>query len=220
MLYSRWRGHRIDVVDDGVSTVGHVIGSIGIPLTEVSSIDVGGVEVDPRWRPVPGAVVSLVPRGRPQTTPTSPPRFVLDVHLGVLARRMRLLGIDTAWYNDVTDDALIELAQQQQRVVLTRDRALLLRRAARDGAYVKGNDPATQLDDVIDRFAPPLAPWTRCLACNGLLEPVAKSAVLDQLRPGTRRHYDTFARCVSCGRIYWDGAHHAPLERIVSRYTS
>lgn len=220
LLYSRRRHDRISIVDDGVSTIGHVIGSLGIPLTEIGAIQVEGADVGPRWRPVPSAVVSLTPRRRPQGAPTYPPRFVLDVHLGTLTRRLRLLGIDSAWRNDMTDDELIGLAHRERRVILTRDRGLLLRRAARDGAYVRGNDPDDQLDDVLDRFAPPLTPWTRCPACNGLLAPVAKADIIERLQPGTQRNYDAFAQCSSCGRAYWDGAHHARLQRIVDHYAT
>ena len=76
-----------------------------------------------------------------------------------------------------------------------------------------------QLADVLDRFAPQLSPWTRCLACNALLQPVDKANVCDRITPGTRRHYDRFVRCSGCGRIYWNGAHHARLQRIVDRST-
>ena len=62
-----------------------------------------------------------------------------------------------------------------------------------------------QLADVLDRFAPPLAPFTRCAACNGELEQVSKQDVADELQPGTRRCYDEYARCWACRRVYWHG---------------
>jgi uncharacterized protein with PIN domain len=220
LLYSRRRTSPITVVDDCVSTIGHVIGSVGIPLTEVGELTANGTPVSASWRPTPGAVVTLLERARPQAAPTEPPRFILDVHLGTLARRMRLLGIDAQWRNAATDDELIVLAARERRVILTRDRGLLLRRAARDGAYVRGDDPESQLEDVLDRFAPPLAPWSRCLTCNGLLEPAAKSDVIDKLQPGTRRTYESFARCAGCGRVYWEGAHHPRLTEIVAKATA
>jgi len=217
LMFSRRRSDRVTVPDDGVSTIGHLIGSLGIPLTEIGDIRVGDTIVDPSWRPTPNSAVSLAPRRRPQAAPTDPPRFLLDVHLGVLARRLRLLGIDAAWSNDATDDELIAHAAAARRVILTRDHGLLLRRAAHDGAYVRGNRPADQLADVLDRFAPPLAPWTRCPACNTLLELVAKSAVLGRIQPGTQRNYDTFAHCPGCERVFWQGAHYDHLQRIVSQ---
>ena len=143
-------------------------------------------------------------------------RFLLDVHLGALARRLRLVGLDTAYRNDLGDEELVERANAERRVLLTRDRGLLRRRALRQGAYVHGDRPDDQLCDVLGRFAPPLAPWTRCTACNGLLAPVDRAEVEDLLRPGTRRTYDTFARCTVCGRPYWKGAHHRRLEAVVA----
>jgi len=72
---------------------------------------------------------------------------------------------------------------------------------------------------VLSRFAPPLAPWTRCTACNGLLVPAAKADVAPQLEPGTRRTYDSFSRCGSCGRVYWRGAHGRRLQAKVDAAT-
>ena len=77
-----------------------------------------------------------------------------------------------------------------------------------------GARPDEQLADVLDRFAPPLAPWTRCPACNGPLSPAPKAAIDPVLQPGTRRTYWTFARCADCTQVYWRGAHSKHLEQI------
>jgi uncharacterized protein with PIN domain len=144
------------------------------------------------------------------------PRFVLDVHLGTLARRMRLLGIDTAYRNDATDTDLVAKANTERRVLLTQDRGLLRRRALLAGAYVRGARPDDQLADVLERFDPPLAPWSRCPTCNGRLRPVPKREVQHLLEPGTRRTYAEFSRCQACGRPYWRGAHAQRLNAIIT----
>ncbi len=213
LLYARRRHGSIELTLDGVSTLGHLLGSVGLPLTEVGDLRVDGERVEASWIPLAGTAVEVTARRRPQ----SGSRFLLDVHLGTLARRMRLLGIDTAWSNDASDGDLLARAAAEQRVLLTRDRGLLLRRAARDAAYVRGNRPDEQLDDVIERFAPALMPWSRCLSCNGRLAPVDKATVLERLQPGTRRTYDIFARCTACGSLYWRGAHASRLEQVVDR---
>jgi uncharacterized protein with PIN domain len=100
-------------------------------------------------------------------------------------------------------------------VLLTQDRGLLRRRRLWLGAYVRGARPDDQLRDILDRFAPPLAPWTRCTACNGLLAPASKADVEPVLQPGTRRTYQAFSRCPACGRVYWRGAHSTRLDQIV-----
>ncbi len=223
LMYLKRRGGRVTVANDGTSTIGHHIGALGIPLTEIGSVLVDGIEVGTAWCPGPGSVVSLEPRARPQQSPTDPPRFLLDIHLGGLARRLRLLGVDTAGSNDAADnedDHLVARARQEDRVLLTRDRGILLRRSLAHGAYVRGSRPDEQLTDILDRFAPPLAPFTRCPACNGVLHPVAKRDIADRLQPGTRRTYQDFQRCPDCGAIYWAGAHAERLRRIVARHTA
>jgi uncharacterized protein len=203
----------VDVALDGTSSLGHVVESLGIPLTEVGRLLVCGESAAPVYRPCAGDVVTVEAVRRPQHLTSA--RFVLDVHLGTLARRLRLVGLDAAYVNDADDDALIEQANADGRVLLTQDRGLLRRRALWLGAYVRGARPDDQFQDVLDRFKPPLAPWTRCPACNGPLFPVAKTAVAFVLPPGTRRTYQTFSGCRSCGRVYWHGAHSKRLEQII-----
>lgn len=199
---------------DGASSLGHVVQSLGVPLTEVAGLCADGVPVPGSYRPPAGTHIALAPVARPQPMPPgalSPPRFVLDVHLGALARRMRLLGVDTAYRNDAHDPELVRQANEERRVLLTQDRGLLRRRALWLGAYVRGSRPDDQIGDVLGRFEMPLAPWTRCPACNGNLVSVAKEEIAGQLPLGTRRTYDTFTRCAGCGRLYWPGAHHPTL---------
>ncbi|MGH3310272.1 MAG: Mut7-C RNAse domain-containing protein [Streptomyces sp.] len=210
------RADALHVPHDETSTLGHVIQSLGVPLTEVGELVVDGHRAAPSYRPRDGESAHVPAVQRPQLLPSSePPHFVLDVHLGALARRLRLVGLDTAYGNDMSDDALLRQANAERGVLLTQDRGLLQRGSLWLGAYVRGAHPDAQLLDVLDRFAPSLSPWTRCLACNGALSPVAKSDIATLLRPGTRRTYDTFMRCDSCARLYWRGAHSAKLEATV-----
>jgi uncharacterized protein len=199
---------------DGTSTLGHHVESIGVPLTEVGPMIAGGRGVSPSHLLVSGDVVEVHPMPRPQPLPEEP-RFLLDVHLGTLSRRLRLLGIDTAYHNDMDDPALVAQANEEHRVLLTQDRGLLRRRALWLGAYVRGSRPADQLRDLLERFRPPLRPWTRCTACNGVLVPVTKREVEPLLEAGTKRSYDAYGQCRDCGQVYWHGAHSDSLEEIV-----
>ncbi|MGW6908321.1 Mut7-C RNAse domain-containing protein [Streptomyces sp. NPDC054940] len=206
------------VAADGVSTLGHVVESLGVPLTEVGTLVVGGRSVPVSHIPASGESVAVRPVERPQRVPGAPLRFLLDVHLGTLARRMRLLGVDTAYEStDIGDPALAARSAAEQRVMLSRDRGLLRRRELWAGAYVYSTRPEDQLRDILERFRPELRPWTRCTACNGLLKQATKEEVAEQLEGGTRRSYDVFAQCTQCGRAYWKGAHHEQLVAIVER---
>lgn len=214
-LPPRRRHAQFAVRYDGPASLGHVVQSLGIPLTEVGAATIDGVRTDPSVSPRPGAVIELEPPPRPQKLPRCA-GFLLDVGLGTLARRLRLLGVDTAYGNDADDAHLVERAGNERRILLTQDRGLLMRRALWAGAYVRGQGADAQLADVLGRFAPPLAPWTRCSACNGELVGVPKDEVVDQLEPGTRLRYEDFARCLSCGRVYWHGAHGRRLDAVVA----
>lgn len=206
------------VITDGASTLGHVVESLGVPLTEVGTLTVDGTPVPRGHIPGAGEHVDVATVPRPQAVEGAPLRFLLDVHLGTLARRMRLLGIDTAYESrDIGDPALATRSATERRVLLSRDRGLLRRREPWAGAFVYSDQPDEQLRDVLGRFAPRLTPWTRCTACNGLLVDATKQDVAGQLEGGTRSTYDVFAQCGDCARVYWRGAHHDRLETIVTQ---
>jgi uncharacterized protein len=216
-LRPRDRDGLVTVACDGVSSLGHVVESLGVPLTEVGSLTVNGRPCGPGWRPRGGDILAVGAVARPQRLDCA--SFVLDVHLGTVARRLRLVGVDAAYANDADDDALVAQANAEHRVLLTQDRGLLRRRKLWLGAYVRGARPDEQFQDVLTRFDPPLAPWSRCPACNGLLAPVAKADVEPCLQPGTRRSYREFSCCRCCGHVYWRGAHSPRLEAIVTAAT-
>jgi len=203
------------VQTDGASSLGHVVESLGVPLTEVGALVVDGRPVRASHVPADGEQIEVRAFTSAQRV-EGPLRFLLDIHLGTLARRLRLLGIDAAYETpDIGDAALAARSAAEHRVMLSRDRGLLHRRELFAGAYVYSTKPSEQLDEVLARFEPELAPWTRCTACNGELRPVTKDEMRDRLESGTVQTYDTFAECGSCGQAYWRGAHSASLDAIV-----
>ena len=210
----------------GRVSVKDVIESLGVPHTEVDLILVNGFSVDFSAIVQPGDRISVYPvfeafdispleRLRPQ--PLRLPRFVLDVHLGRLATILRLLGFDVIYKNDRTDDELVRLSAGKQRILLTQDRGLLKRRLVTRGYCVRASDPKEQASEVVRRFDlfHVAVPFSRCLRCNGLLEPVDKLKIMDQLPQYVREHFDSFTRCAGCVRIYWPGSHRNSMERFV-----
>ena len=154
-------------------------------------------------------------------TPPEPRRFVLDVHLGTLARRLRLLGFDS-WYATDADDALLaEVAVSEQRILLTRDRGLLMRRVIVHGYCPRSDDPEEQAREVSDRYdlAERARPLSRCVRCNGGLVAVERAEVLHLLPPRTRRAFDRFAQCLDCHQVYWPGSHVDAVEDFVNGIT-
>jgi uncharacterized protein len=201
-------------------TVAHLLQILGVPPTEVGAATIDGRRVGHAALRTThignSSALEVEARERPQ--PNSG-RFLLDVHLGTLARRMRLLGIDSAYEPDGDDSALAIRSATEQRELLTRDRGLLFRRAVHDGALLRSDDVDAQLNEVLSRFAPRLAPWTRCLLCGAPLAGVPAADVAAGLKPGTLRTYRSFSRCTGCGQVYWRGAHGRRLESLVRRAT-
>lgn len=212
---------------DGRQSVKHLIEALGVPHTEVALILANGQAIDFAYLVQAGNRISVYPPfttlalspAVPLRPPLVPPhRFIADNHLGKLARYLRLLGLDTLYLNHEAGDAVLaDIAHEEGRILLTRDRGLLKRGKVVYGYCLRTTDPAGQLAAVLHRFQlrGELAPWTRCLRCNGLLEAVAKEVVRPRLAPKTRRYFDAFHICQACQQIYWQGSHYARLEALV-----
>ncbi|WP_135452753.1 Mut7-C RNAse domain-containing protein [Mycobacterium sp. DL99] len=209
-------------------TVKDVLEAMGIPHTEIDLILVNGEPVGFEHRPVVGDRIAVYPMfealeigatARLRPVPLRDPRFVIDVNLGRLARLLRLLGLDVWWSNDADDQSLADISVEQQRILLTRDRGLLKRRAITHGLFVHSQLPEQQTLEVLRRLdlRRRVAPFTRCVRCNGKLAAVPKEAVMERLEPLTRRYYDEFSHCPDCGQIYWPGTHFARLNKLVDR---
>ena len=150
-------------------------------------------------------------------TGQSPIRFINDNHLGKLSIYLRVLGFDVLYQNDFQDELLARISNDESRILLTRDRGLLMRRNVKLGYCVRARDPRKQLDEVIKRFEliDEIRPFKRCLQCNSLLEPIDKKAVIQRLQPLTKKYYDEFHICPACDQLYWKGSHYEHMENFI-----
>lgn len=207
-------------------SVKDLIESSGVPHTEVDLVLVNGEAVPFSRRIADGDRVSVYPvfesfdiEGvtRVRSVPLRTTRFVLDVHLGRLARYLRLVGFDTDYRPDRDDAELVRKSVAEGRILLTRDVGLLKHGALTHGYFVRSTDPRDQLLEVVRRLhlAGAIEPYRRCMACNDLIEEVPKAAIQDRLPEGVRREQDLFWRCAGCGRLYWRGSHFRHLEELV-----
>jgi uncharacterized protein with PIN domain len=205
-------------------TTKHLIESLGVPHPEVDLILVNGEPQDFSYIVQDQDVVSVFPifesfdissENKLRTKPLREPKFVLDGHLGRLAAYMRLLGFDTLYRNDFDDEEIAQIAYEQDRICLTRDRGLLKRNLVKRGYCLRSLDSRQQVREVLHRFdlLSLVKPFLRCAHCNGLLEYVDKDEIIDQLEPKTKRYFNEFKRCAECGQVYWKGSHY---DRIVN----
>jgi uncharacterized protein with PIN domain len=210
----------------GTPAVKDAIEALGVPHTEIDLILVDGRSVDFTYPlqdddrvsvyPVFEAM-DITPLIRLRPAPLREVRFILDTHLGRLAGYLRMLGFDTLYSTDCDDDALAQIASQEKRILLTKDRGLLKRNIVTHGYCVRSTYPREKLIEVLRRFdlLGRVQPFARCIRCNGLLEEVAKFAVQDQLPPKVKEGYDEFRRCQSCKQVYWKGTHYDHMQQFL-----
>jgi uncharacterized protein with PIN domain len=200
-------------------SVKDLIESFGVPHTEVELIIVDGESVDFSRTVRDGDRVAVypmfealdvTPELRLRDHPLREPRFVLDVHLGRLAVYLRMLGFDTAYRNCATDAELAETSARERRILLTRDRGLLMRSAVTHGYWLRETASRRQALEVVRRFdlARWLAPFTRCLACNSRLRSAPLEEIAGRLPPGIAERHQDFRDCPGCRRVYWQGSHY------------
>jgi uncharacterized protein with PIN domain len=196
-------------------TIKHLIESLGVPHTEVGRILINGHPAEFSCCLQDGDGVTVYPADSPLA---GEPSFVLDNHLGQLATYLRMLGFDALYRNDYQDDELAHVAIQEGRILLTRDRRLLMRKVITLGYCPHQSDPRQQAVEVLRRFNlfGQVRPFQRCLRCNAPLQPVSKQDVLDRLEPLTKQYYNEFHLCPSCNQVYWKGSHFERMQQMIA----
>lgn len=165
-------------------------------------------------RPLYRRVGTVMDNAVDQLPAAAGPRFICDVHLGTLARRLRLLGFDTVYRNDLEDDEIVRIAGKERRIVLTRDGGILNRRGG-EGYRPDSIFPDEQVREVVSAFGlkERISPFSRCIACNGDIAPVDRESVMALVPPRSGRFMKRFWQCRGCGKIYWQGSHYEKMLR-------
>jgi uncharacterized protein with PIN domain len=200
----------------GRQSVKHLAESLGVPHPEIGRVQVNGREETLNVITQDHDHVEIHPI---PDSYAGEPRFVLDNHLGRLTAYLRMLGFDCLYWNDAEDAQLAESAKQEGRILLTRDRRLLMRKSVTEGYCLRSLDSFEQLTEVLRRFdlVRRVLPFHRCLRCNHLLEPISKEKVVDRLEPLTKKYFDEFHICPACGQIYWKGSHFEKMQKLVDQ---
>jgi hypothetical protein len=211
----------------GSPSVKDTIQAIGVPHTAIDLILVSGRSVDFSHRLRGGERVAVYPvferldispviRLRPR--PLRCTRFILDVHLGKLARYLRMLGFDTVYDPGWDNSTLIDLSLRQERIILTRGLGILKQSRVTHGYWLRHREPRQQLREVLlalDQFRQ-LQPFARCLDCNGRIDPVDKTVIRGLIDPNIFQRFRELRDCQDCRKIYWRGSHYEPMLQWVS----
>ncbi len=210
------------------ASVKDVIESFGVPHTEVDLILVDGESKNFSYIINDGDDISVYPifesidisnlqKLRPD--PLREPKFILDVHLGTLAKYLRMLGFDTIYRNDFSDAEIVKISLKEKRAILTRDVGILKRSEVTRGYWVRNTDPFKQVEEIVKRFdlKNQIKEFTRCIECNTILEMIEKEKIIDRLPLKVKATQNNFLYCKNCDKIYWRGSHYESMKGLIEK---
>lgn len=211
-------------------TLGEAIESLRIPVSEVDLALVNGQPVPMSQRLHENDYVSVFPTFESldiselkggHTPALRITRFVLDAHLGKLAKYLRMLGFDTSYRNDFDDEEIIELAAREKRIILTRDKLLLRSKRVTHGYYIRSTDKHEQLREVVRKFDlfSQFRSFTRCMTCNTELVLKKKEEIMHLVQAEILDLYSEFFFCPACRKVFWKGSHFKRMESFIRDLT-
>ena len=205
-----------------------VIESFGVPHAEIDLILVNGKSVGFSYIINDGDDISVYPvfesfdisdvqHLRPK--PLRNPKFICDVHLGKLARYLRMLGFDVLYKNSFEDEEITTISLKERRAILTRDLGILKRSEITHGYFLRSDIVETQTEEVVKRFdlQKLIKEFTRCLDCNNQLIQVSKEKIINTLPEKVAEFQKEFHKCPECGKLYWRGTHHQKMLTFVQK---
>ncbi|NLE02837.1 MAG: twitching motility protein PilT [Fibrobacter sp.] len=225
-LSSKLRKVPLIVSFDSSASIKDIIESCGVPHPEVDSIAVNNCPVDFAFHPGDNDRIDVYPFSFSSNLPYNlhlqpalpqPLSFILDVHLGKLARFLRMMGFDSIYSNNFEDKEIVSIASEKKRIVLTRDIGILKYRLVTWGYWVRSTKPFNQYIELVNRYnlCSQAKPFSICINCNGVLIPAEKEILIDRLEPNTKRYYSVFKQCISCGNVYWEGSHMEKMKSVI-----
>ena len=139
-------------------------------------------------------------------------KFLVDQMLGTLAKWLRFFGIDTYYATQtIQDDELLHIAKKEHRILVTRDKELILRAQKRDIQVIPvfTRDLDEQLKKVVTQTTVDSTQiLSRCSLCNTKLISIDKEKIKDKVPENVYQTNETFWICPTCHKIYWRGSHY------------
>jgi len=212
-------------------TLGEALESLRIPWSEVDLVLVNGRAEDLSARLYEHDFVSVFPTfetldiGELKSVRAQAPlrvtRFILDAHLGKLAKYLRMLGFDSLYRNDYGDEEIIEISLREKRIILTRDKLLLRSRRVTHGYYIRSVEKHNQLRELVQKFDlySQFKSFTRCMTCNAELVSKNREDIKQLIPPDILQCYDEFFFCPACRKVYWKGSHFKRMESFIRDLT-
>ncbi|MFH1101439.1 MAG: Mut7-C RNAse domain-containing protein [Methanobacteriota archaeon] len=150
-------------------------------------------------------------------------KLLCDQMLGTLALWLRVLGYDTYFTNkEITDDELLQIALDEQRTLISRDKRLIQRARKQNIALIELS--TTDLDEQLHLILPHLEIkedklFSRCTLCNTRLILIEKKKIRNMVPERVFEQQDTFWFCDQCKKPYWKGTHYENMVKKIEYIT-
>lgn len=150
-------------------------------------------------------------------------RFMADQNVGKLGRWLRLLGYDTVIFKGEDDGAMVKSALSEGRILLTKDTQIARRKIAASGRlkmiFIEQDEPMEQVIAVAEKLGlTEEGSFSRCLECNGPLEPRPREEMKDRVPPYVFKTQEYYMECPLCHRIYWRGTHWKAMQTRLEKW--
>ncbi|NGP87232.1 Mut7-C RNAse domain-containing protein [Fodinibius halophilus] len=206
----------------GTPAVKDLIEAQGIPHTAIFGLKINGERKSLTYNLTGGEEITAYPfeeisKSNLSSEFISPEKFILDIHLGKLTKKLRLFGFNAILNPNFTEQDIIHISNAENRMILTRNIGLLRHGDTQQGYWVRNTDPDKQLRELFNRFelSKNINPFNRCMECNGRLVRVALAEVQEKVPPKVQQKHSLFYQCQECQKVYWQGSHFKDFKKKV-----
>jgi|SoiMethySBSTD1v2_1073268.scaffolds.fasta_scaffold55892_5 uncharacterized protein len=151
------------------------------------------------------------------------PEFIVDCMGGNIAKKLRIMGFDTEFWLDVSDDFLIDKSNYEQKLLITRDKGLYLRisKSSKNGLLLPDQDEVKNLVFILEscnikHINPVPNVNTRCTVCNGALKKLDKTMASNPIPEKIYKNIAKIYECSKCSKVYWEGTHIENMNKLIN----
>ncbi len=149
-------------------------------------------------------------------------KFIADNMVGKLAKYLRVAGYDVKYPKNLSDNKIIDIAESENRLILTRDSNLITRKKIKKDdiqfLFIESQEITRQLKQVKEELSLNIYPaFKRCIICNNELHNVDKRDVRGKVPDYVYKTKNNFFFCKKCNKIYWKGSHYKAMKQLLEK---
>ncbi len=146
--------------------------------------------------------------------------FACDCMCGKLAKRLRMLGFDAFYETYILDADLVDVCEEENRILLTKDTGIKKRQTTAFIYIVNGKNPDEEIVEIIDVFdlKNKARPYSICINCGGALEHTSKNEIKHSVPEYVYQTQNNFVKCSCCEKVYWPATHKNKMDKYIEKW--